>query len=101
MKLTNDEVFKAQDPLGVLLKERLPVKVSYGLAKMAKKLNDQYEVIEQVRTGLIYTYGEPDPTDSRHTMVTPQCKDFEKFQSEFKELMDQEVELVIDKVTLP
>ncbi len=101
MKLTNGEIFNAREPLGKLMEEKLPVKTSYGLAKLAAKLNDQLQVIEQVRQGLIQTYGEPDPEKPTQIRVLPDSKGFPKFMEELGELMSQEVEIVFDVVTLP
>ena len=101
MKLTNGEIFNAKEPLGKLIQEKLPVKVSYGLAKLAAKLNDKLQVIEEVRQGLITTYGEKDPDNPMQTRVLPQSEGFPKFAEEMGELMAQEVEMVFDVVTLP
>ena len=101
MKLTNGEIFNAKAPLEKLLHEKLPVKVSYGLAKLAAKLNDQVQIIEKVRQGLIETYGEKDPNNPMQTRVVPGSENFPKFTSEFEELMSQEIELVLEVVTLP
>ena len=101
MKLTNGEIFNAKEPLEKLLNEKLPVKTSYGLAKLAAKLNDQLQIIEKVRQGLITTYGKIDPDNSMQTRVDPQMEGFPKFMAEYGELMAQEVEIVFDVVTLP
>lgn len=101
MKLTNGEIFNAKEPLLELTKEKFPVKVSYGLAKLAAKLNDQLQVIEKVRQGLITTYGEKDPDNPTRIRVDPQSKGFPKFMEELGELMAQETEIVIEVVTLP
>ena len=101
MKLTNLEIFNAKEPLQKLLGERLPVKSSYGLAKLASKLDPQLGVIEKVRQGLIQTYGEKDPNNPQQIVVSPQSEGFPKFAEEYGELMMQEVELVINVVTLP
>jgi len=69
VKLTNGEIFNAKEPLDKLLKEKFPLKVSYGLAGMATKLNDQRRVIDKVRQGLFQTYGEPHP----HNPMQMQC----------------------------
>lgn len=58
MKLNNGEIFTASEPLKKLLEEKFPVKVSYGLAKLANKLQEQLKVIDDVRNGLIKTYGK-------------------------------------------
>ena len=101
MKLTNLEIFNAKEPLSKLLQEKLPVKSSYGLAKLASKLDPQLGVIEKVRQGLIQTYGEKDPDNPQQIRVSPQSEGFQKFAEEFGELMAQEVEIVVEVVTLP
>ena len=101
MKLTNGEIFNAKEPLEKLMSEKLPVKVSYGLAKLASKLNDQLQVIDKVRHGLIETYGEVNPDNPQQISVNPQSENFSKFAKEYGELMSQEVEVVIEQVTLP
>ncbi len=101
MKLTNGEIFNAKAPLEKLLNEKLPVKASYGLAKLAAKLNDQLGVIEKVRNGLIQTYGDKDPDNPQQIRVDPRSEGFSKFMGELGELMTQEVEIVFDVVTLP
>ena len=101
MKLKNGEIFNAKEPLGKLIQEKLPVKVSYGLAKLASKLDGQLVVIEKVRQGLFETYGEQDPDNPSQTRVLPGSEGFPKFMEELGELMNQEVEIVFDVVTLP
>ena len=101
MKLTNGEIFNAREPLQKLMAEKFPVKVSYGLAKLAAKLDEQLQVIEKVRQGLIQTYGEANPDNPQQISVTPQSESWSKFAEEYGELMSQEVEVVIDVVTLP
>ena len=124
MKLSNAEIYNARIPLEKLLSEKLPVKTSYGLAKLAAKLNEQFGVIDKVRKGLFQTYGVPNPQNPAQLFPPPgliaktdddgnEVKDkagnvnmvpnpkLEKFASEYEELMTQEVEIVFDVVTLP
>ncbi len=106
MNLTNGEIFKAKRPLDTLMGNKLPVKTSYGLAKLSAKLNDPFQVIDTVRRGLCKTYGTPDPRDARQFNVLSEIEgkanpQYEKFMEEIGELMAQEVEIVIDVVTLP
>lgn len=101
MKLTNGEIFNSKEPLQKLMSKSLPVKISYGLAKIAAKLNEQLQVIEQVRQGLITTYGEKDPNNPMRISVDPKSDKYSKFVTEYGELMKQEVEIVFDVVTLP
>ena len=106
MKLTNGEIFNTRKPLEKLLDKELPVKTSYGLAKLAHKLNDQLQVMDKVIQGLRKTHGTPDPQNPRVFNVLQEIEgnynpEYAKFNEEIKELMAQEVELVIDVVTLP
>ena len=101
MKLTNGEIFRAKEPLKKLMDERMPVKVSYGLAKIANKLNVQLMIIENVREGLVKTYGKPDERNPSTFRVDPVGDNYLKFIEEVDELMAQEVEIVIEEVTLP
>ena len=101
MKLTNGEIFNAKEPLAKLIQEKLPVKASYGLAKLAAKLDEQLQVIEKVRGGLVQTYGEKDPDNPQQIRVNSQSENWPKFAEEYGELMSQEVEVVFEVVTLP
>ncbi len=99
MKLTNNEVWNSRESLLKLMEERFPVKTAYELAKLARKLKDQYEVIEDVRNGLVQTYGEKN--ESGQVSVETTSKNWAKFLEELTELMDTEVEIVCNKVRLP
>ena len=101
MKLNNGEIFMAREPLQKLMEQKFPVMVSYKLAKMVSKLNEQQKVIDDVRNGLIRTYGKPDKDNPQQIAVPPESKDFDKFVGEMNELFAQEVEIVSDKVKLP
>ena len=100
MELNNGEIFSAWDALNRLTPEgtKFPVKVSLGIVKLRTKLSDAYKEIEEVRNGLIKTYGEE---KDGQIMVDPKGENFPKFVEEMNELFAQEVEVVFDKVKLP
>ena len=110
MKLTNGEIFNAKEPLQKLLAEKLPVKIAFGLAKTAMKLDGPLTAINQVRQGLFKPHGDFDSTQKKYT-VKPYIDDgkgkairnpkAEEFEKEMEELMAQETEIVIDVVKLP
>ncbi len=99
MNLTNNEVWNAKEPLEKLMGERFPVKTAYELAKLASKLRDQYLVNEDVRNGLVSTYGQKNEVGQ--VAVETTSENFPKFLAELTELMDTEVEVVCSRVTLP
>ena len=99
MKLTNGQIFGAREPLQKLAQEKLPVKTSWGLAKLTLKLNDPLKAIEETRNGLVKKYGEKE--ENGNVRVKQDGANWEKFIEEFNELMEQTVEIVFDKVKLP
>jgi len=99
MKLTNEYIFASQEPLRKLIEQKLPVLVSYKLAKLVKKLDEQFSIIEEVRLGLVKKYGEVD--GNSQFSVKPESENWPKFLEEYNELMAQETEIVIGKVKLP
>ena len=101
MKLTNGEIFNAKVPLQQLVANKFPVKTSLALVKLTQKLNEHLVPVEQVRDGLIKTYGKPDPERPQQIRVNPEDENWAKFVAEFGELMSQKVEVVFQKVTLP
>ena len=101
MKLTNAEISNAKEPLQELVKHKFPVKTSLELVKLVHKLNEFLIPIEQVRDGLIKTYGTPDPKNPQNIQIQPGDENWAKFTEEFAELMTQEVEVVFTKVKLP
>lgn len=100
MRLTNGDIWGAQEPLKKLIEQRFPVMVSYKLAKLVKKLDEQFRVIEEVRVGLIKKYGEAG--EKGNMSVNQDGENFPKFVEEFNELMAQEVDIKeLEKVKLP
>lgn len=99
MKLTNLEIFSAKEPLKRLIEERLPVKCSFKLAKLANKLDTEMRAIEVTRNGLVNKYGEKN--ERGQMQVKEDSAGFHKFVAEFNSLMEIEVEIVIERVQLP
>ena len=101
MKLTNGEIFSAKVPLEQLSANKFPVKTSLALVRLTQKLNEFLGPIEQVREGLVKTYGKPDVDNPQQTKISPGDENWLKFVEEYGELMSQVVEVVFDKVELP
>jgi len=101
MKLLNGEILDSREPLQILLGKQLPVKVSYALARMAIKLGEEWKAIEEVRKGLVKRYGESDKDNPNKHSVDLAGDKYPKFVKEFEALMNQEVEVVIEKIKLP
>jgi hypothetical protein len=100
VKLTNGEIFNARQPLEKLMEVKMPIKVSYELAKLVSKLNEQLQIIEKLRLGLVKTYGTPQDNPSIYKVI-PGSKGYSQFFEEFGELMVQEVNITFEPVSLP
>jgi len=101
MKLNNGEILNTKEPLNRLMMIKMPVKVSYELAKLASKLKGQIQLIEEVRDRLIATYGKPHPNIPGGSQISPTDEGFPKFAGELGELFKQEFEVEFNVVKLP
>ncbi len=100
MKILNSDVFLSREPLQKLIKERLPGMVSYKIAKLVIKLNDEFRAIEEVRLSLVNRLGKDDGKGGKS--VPEGTPEYAKFVEEFNELMKQEVEIDLnEKIKLP
>lgn len=98
MKLKNKEILNANEPLGNLMRERFPVKTSFALVKLATSLKAPIENFEATRKSLIQKY---DITVEEGQVKSTQEDGVEKFISEVNELGEEEVDVKIEKFSLP
>lgn len=101
MKLTNAELLNAKDPLQELIRQKFPVKTSLALLKLVQKLNEFLVPVEQVRDGLVKTYGKPNPDNTTQMIVVPGDEKWPKFAEEYGELVAQENDVIVNPVELP
>ena len=99
MKVTNGEIMSCKGALEELVKVKLPVRSSLQAAKFANKVSVKLKAIDEVRQGLIKTYGTKD--DKGQTSVKPETPGWESFVKEFNELMEIEEEFVFEKIRIP
>ena len=107
MKVTNGDILNSGVSLSMLSGMRLPVLVSLQVAKLTIKLKEPLAVIENVRNGQINQYGQQQGSGEVSVIVPndplgrPVSPGWEKFASEFNELITQEVEIDVGKIKLP
>ncbi len=100
MKVTNGEIRLMKEGIGRLSAMKLPVAVSFKLAKLANKVDEEFQAVETVRLKLVNQYGvkgENGVVDIKGAAPEEQ----EKFWIEFLELLNQEVELDFKPIKLP
>ena len=107
MKVKNAVIFRASESLNKLMDNKIPVKTSSQIAKLAIVLNNPLKVIDDVRNGLVQNHGEKDKDGSVKVWLpgNPEghkpSPNADKFIEEFNELMEIEEEITFQKVKLP
>jgi len=119
---TSGEIFAAREPLSQLIQQKFPIGVSYKLAKLASAVQEELQVIEELRNNIIKEYGVASADNPQQVSVPTIIEkldeegqavmkdgkpvmianpNFAKFLEEVSELMAQEVRVAVEKVKLP
>lgn len=99
MKLKNGDLFLCKEPLKRLVeRDDIPIKYGLPIARLARKLGEEIDLIDQKREGLIRKYGEQ---KDKNVSITPESTNWEKFVNEFNELIEIEVEVNVKPVKIP
>jgi len=101
MKLNNGEILNSKEPLEELIRQKFPVRTALALLKLARKIDEVLIPAQEVRNGLIRTYGSPNKDNPALIEVRPDSEGFAKYCEEFGELLSEEVELVLKPVAIP
>ena len=99
MILRNYDIFISREPLNTIVNLDFPVLISYNLSKMICKLNEQLKIIDDTRNVLIKKYGAVD-SDGKIS-IAPNSESYFKFVNDFNILMNVEIDINIDKITIP
>ena len=101
MKLTLGDARGIIVGLPEVMKEKLPMKMSYWFARTIRELSDHTQDTEGVRTKLVEKYAAKDKKgkfiekDGQYDI-----KDMKGFNKEFQPILDQEIEIKYDGITL-
>lgn len=91
IKLEALDVFNSINSLNLLAAKPLPVKLSYRLSKLIRKIAKEHELLQEVRNKLVEKYGEERKEGGYQ--ITPDGENWDVYQTEPEELLDEEVEL--------
>lgn len=96
MKLKLSQILNSKESILRIIKVELPIRVSYSLSKIFKKLSSELELIEEQRISLVKKYGEEkDGTISvPENMMSTYIQEFLTF------LNTEEVDLPIDDILI-
>ena len=97
MKTTIEKILDARDTLSRLAERTLPVKQSYGLAKVVKAVNGEFAIYEGERIKLCEKYGTLDKDNGVYKF---EGENREKFNADINVLLSQEVELDVKPIDI-
>lgn len=95
MQIKLVDVFQSKDSLVKLANSDLPIKTAYNLSKLVKKLNDEYQTLEDFRIELVKKYGE---LDGANYKVPQNGEKFDNFIKEYNDFMQTEIEVDISEI---
>lgn len=98
MKLKLRELVEAEKPLNRLLEVKLPVKVAYRLGKVGNKIQSELKHFYNAQTKLYKQYGEC--TDELNDAWTLKPENAAAFRTDRENLLDEEIELDIPKISI-
>ena len=101
MKVTLRNIYGASNILGVLVEQQLPIRIAFRLTRLITRLNEEYSTLDQTRQKLIDEYGtkikESDPDNPSFTFSE---EDQQNFTKQFNELLDEEVEIEWEGISI-
>ena len=92
MELTLSQIYKIAKKIDVLISEKMPIKTSYKIMKIAAEIEKEYKIIEQARLALVTKYSD----DSKKV----DDDKINEFHNDFFVLLEDEVEIDIDKIDM-
>jgi len=97
VKVKKGQIYISSSAFNELTKEKLPGKTSYDIIKLTREINNEIDVIEKVRLGLVEKYGEK---TGNAIEVKRDSQNHVEFVKEMNEVLDQEIDLNFDKVKI-
>ena len=96
MKTKLKTILNAQDAMQKLSEQSLPIVVSYRITKMIKALGDELMTYEKHRVELCQKYGHAIEGKNEYHI-----DDMEEFEKELLSLWNMDIELSVEKISLP
>lgn len=99
MKVTALDLVTAQQGMGELMAVKLPVGVSFRLARLARVIGDEVKLIYSERDKLIRKYGATD--EKGNASIKPESANWSAYTTDVNALFAQELPIDVEPVELP
>ena len=101
MKLSNRQLLNSVTPLNKLNEFKLPVKTSFKLAKLARIIDGALEDYQKTLTGIQDKHAKKNGKGEKQIVDdTIQFKNRKAFDKAFEELLDCEIDVKLDAITV-
>lgn len=94
--LTVREIVGGYPAIRAIADKELPAVTAWKLAKILRTVGDEYDAYESARRPLVEKYGEQDEVGN----IQVARANIQKFESEVKEVLDQEVVVALELISL-
>lgn len=91
MNITMKELLNAKPSLEKILNKDLPMKISYKLSKLARKLDTELKFFDESRKKLFKKYSDDQKQENGQVEILDEYK--ETFEKEINDLLDLEIDL--------
>jgi hypothetical protein len=96
MKITLETLVASLTPLRSLFSKEIPVSVGFHISKTIKGIEDNMKIYDESRSSLIKKYG----TENEDGTFTVPPKSVPKFDKEHKELLNTEIDIQADQISI-
>tara|TARA_Y100000310_G_scaffold320649_1_gene377309 strand:+ start:519 stop:827 length:309 start_codon:yes stop_codon:yes gene_type:complete len=80
------------------MNEPIKANVAFRISKLSRKIESQANTFSEVKNKMIEKYGEKNGDGSKH--ITQDMKNWDKYEKEITELLNEDVDLKFKKITL-
>ena len=98
MNLTLRDLFNAKESFGRLLEEKVPTELALTIRGLVDQINEHFSALEDERNSLIRELGTKKSEENEEYEFTAEAQ--EKFISQFDKLLDGEVELDFEQLSI-
>lgn len=104
IELTVKEILESTDALNELIKQPLNGRTSFAVARMAKQIEKEYNLVQTTRKEIIERYCRKDENgqvivDEKGNSAIPP-EDIEDFNKEINDLLETKITLTADKINI-
>jgi hypothetical protein len=85
------QIFEGTQAIRILLGEKFSPKASYSIARLSKKLEEEFKLIEEARVVLVKQYGKEN-ADGGFSLSQEDQISFDTFMAEFNQVLDANVD---------